>query len=321
VSLGEFNRSGDQFEIPLRPDAEGYIGRECPVKECTGHFKITPGTGLEDPNGCYCPYCGYHAEHDEFYTQAQIEYAKSIVMREVTRELHGMLEGMARQMRSRPGALIQLSARVEPHRPLPLRTYGGKELETEIACDDCTLRFAIYGVYGYCPDCGVHSNLQALRKNAELIEKQLGVAEGAEDPAFAERLTWDALGNCVSAFDGWGRVVVEEYQGKAADPGVLKGMSFQRLTAASTKIQAAFGFDFVAEAGASAFSETVRAFAKRHVISHRLGVVDQKYVDDTGDAKAVVGRKVQISPTEVRGALAVVLRLGEALANHLRRLP
>jgi hypothetical protein len=34
---------GSQFSIPITADEEGYVGRECPIKNCLGYFKITPG--------------------------------------------------------------------------------------------------------------------------------------------------------------------------------------------------------------------------------------------------------------------------------------
>jgi len=51
-----------QFSISLPPDEEGFIGRECPVAECEGYFKLQPGTGLKGKNlPCHCPYCGHGA--------------------------------------------------------------------------------------------------------------------------------------------------------------------------------------------------------------------------------------------------------------------
>jgi hypothetical protein len=30
----------------MQSDDDGYFGRECPVEECLGYFKVTPGTGI-----------------------------------------------------------------------------------------------------------------------------------------------------------------------------------------------------------------------------------------------------------------------------------
>ena len=33
----------NRFNIPIKPDKGGYLGRECPIKACKGYFKITLG--------------------------------------------------------------------------------------------------------------------------------------------------------------------------------------------------------------------------------------------------------------------------------------
>ena len=47
--MDNLRRLGNKFSIPLAPDTEGYIGKECPVEECLGYFKITPGPGIKGP--------------------------------------------------------------------------------------------------------------------------------------------------------------------------------------------------------------------------------------------------------------------------------
>jgi hypothetical protein len=66
--------------------------------------------------------------------------------------------------------------------------------------------YAIYGVFGWCPDCGLHNSLQILTKNLELAKKELLLAKSA-DTELANHLIGDALENVVSAFDGFGREI------------------------------------------------------------------------------------------------------------------
>jgi hypothetical protein len=84
VGMNNLRRLGNQFSIQIRPDKEGYVGRECPVEKCLGYFKITLGTGVKGPAPCHCPYCGHSGESNTFFTQEQIEYAKSVAIRQVT---------------------------------------------------------------------------------------------------------------------------------------------------------------------------------------------------------------------------------------------
>lgn len=80
-------RLGNQIAVAIEPDADGYVGRECPVADCLGYFKITFGTGVKGPAPCYCPYCGHKGESNTFFTQEQIDYAQSVALRVLLRTL------------------------------------------------------------------------------------------------------------------------------------------------------------------------------------------------------------------------------------------
>ena len=178
----------NRFNIPIKPDKDGYLGRECPIKVCKGYFKITPGTGLKGRVPCHCPYCGHSAQMRDFTTKAQIEYAKSVVIRQVTDAIHEDLKDMEFDHPPRGAFGIGISMKVTRDGPHPIRHYREKELETEVVCDKCTLRFAIYGVFGWCPDCGAHNSVQILSKNRELAKEELALAESV-DKDLAEHLT------------------------------------------------------------------------------------------------------------------------------------
>lgn len=302
-STSNLDNLGKQFSIPITPDDDGYIGRECPVEDCLGYFKITPGTGVKGPAPCFCPYCGHKGGSNTFFTQEQIEYAKSVVLRKVTDAIHKDLKSL--EFEHKPQGLfgIGLSLKVQRSAPLPIRYYREKELETAITCDSCTLRYAIYGVFGWCPDCGVHNSLQILVKNLELARKELTLAVTAE-PDLANHLIGDALENAVSAFDGFGR---ELCQRKSIE------VRFQNLTAARRRVQDAFGFDFADALRPDEWDAARRAFQKRHLLAHKMGVIDDDYIQKANDPGAVLGRRIALSQEEVEGSISIVGALGRRL--------
>ncbi|HVC89393.1 MAG TPA: hypothetical protein VND66_02105 [Acidobacteriaceae bacterium] len=294
---------GTQFSIPITVDDDGYLGRECPVQDCLGYFKITPGTGVKGPAPCFCPYCGHKGESNTFFTQEQIEYAKSVVLRKVTDALHKDLKSL--EFEHKPQGLfgIGLSLKVQRSAPLPIRYYREKELETAITCDNCTLRYAIYGVFGWCSDCGVHNSLQILIKNLELARKELTLAATAEVD-LANHLTGDALENAVSAFDGFGR---ELCQRKSVE------IRFQNLAAARRKAQDAFGFDFADTLRPDEWDAACRAFQKRHLLAHKMGVIDDDYIQKANDAGAILGRRIALNQAEVETSISLVEAMGRRL--------
>ena len=309
---------GDQFSIPIPRDENGYLGRECP--ECERYFKITPGTGLSGENlPCHCPYCGHTASQDKFFTKDQIEYAKSVVFNKVTGAVIKDLKSLEFNHRPKGPFGIGISMKVEG-RPRPIRHYSEEELEEEVVCDHCTLRYTVYGTFAFCPDCGQHNSLQILEKNLAVARKQLDLA-ATVDGDLSAQLVADALENCVSAFDGFGREACRVNSSKATDPTKATAISFQNLGGSQKNVLALFGVNLTAALNGSDWTFACRCFQKRHLLAHKMGIVDDAYIKATSDSHARVGRKVSIPPDEVLSLLAAIRRLGAYLMTELAKKP
>lgn len=304
--------------ISIPTDEDGLTGRECPNSECLGYFKIKFGTGLKGEDlPCHCPYCGHTAGHDQFWTQDQIRYATSIALSKIDKALRKDVREMDRDLRRRfRGSFVQLRMEYKG-RPHPIRYYQEKQLETRVTCEVCTLEYAIYGVFAYCPDCRTHNSLQILNKNLELAEKEVTLATDEADADFAKFLIADALENAVSAFDGFGRETCTVYAASASDPTKAQNISFQNLTRANKRVQNLFGFSLANGLEANEWEFVCQCFQKRHLLAHKMGIVDQAYIDATGDMQSVVGRKVSITPDEVASFINHLKQLGTYLVTEL----
>jgi hypothetical protein len=309
---------GNQFSIPIPPDDKGYLGRECP--DCERYFKITLGTGLTGEDlPCHCPYCGHAAPQDQFFTKAQIEYAQSVVISKVTGAFIKDLKTLEFNHRPTGPFGIGISMKVEG-RPQPIRHYSELELEEEIICDHCTLRYTVFGTFAFCPDCGQHNSLQILEKNLAVARKQLDLA-ATVDGDLSSQLVADALENGVSAFDGFGREACRVFSPKASDPAKVITISFQNLTGAHKNVLALFGVDLTAALNPTDWSFACRCFQKRHLLAHKMGIVDDAYIKATGDGIATVGRKVSVAPQEVVALLTAIRTLGAYLTTELANKP
>lgn len=314
--MSHLRRLGNQISIPMPRDPDGLLGRECPAPKCESYFKIQPGTGLTGKDlPCHCPYCGHTAATNQFFTKAQIKYAKSVALNQLTGAFLKDLKSLEFNHQPRGGFGIGISMKVTGQ-PTPIRHYRERKLETEVVCDQCTLRYMIYGVFGYCPDCRVHNSRQILTKNLELVEKLLGVAE-TQEPALAVALVENALEDCVSAFDGFGRETCRVFAPKAANPESAAEIRFQNIAAARDRVRAQFGVDFTAAVTPADWSHVQRAFQKRHLLAHKMGVVDEDYLSATGDSPALLGRKISVSAPEVRELVARLKVLGAELFRSL----
>jgi len=307
--------------VSIQPDSDGFMGRECPQGECKGYFKIAPGTGLKGDNlPLHCPYCGHTAALDHFATEAQVEYAKSVAFREFNNAFLRELKSLEFNHRPSGPLGIGFSMKVKPGIPPPIRYYRERELETVIVCERCTLRYAIYGVFAYCPDCGTHNSKQILDSNLALAEKQASLANTVEKE-LAVHLIYDAMENVVSAFDGFGRETCRVRSSQSTAPAQAMNVSFQNLDGAKQRMQTLFGVDLATAVTPDEWSFASKCFHKRHLLAHKMGVVDESYVNATSDAQAVIGRKVSIDNQEVIRLISIAKRLGNFLVSVLPKPP
>lgn len=314
------SRFGDfpkQINVPIPTDETGMVGRECPNAECEGYFKLQPGTGLTgDDLDCVCPYCGHRGKPDQFWTKEQIEYAKSYAFRAIGDIVTRQLKKLEFNHPPRGAFGIGISMTLKEGPRAPLRHYREKALETEVVCDQCTLRYSVFGVFGFCPDCGCHNSRQILEKNLDLAMKVIEFSQAAPTPEITENLVQNALEDVVSSFDGFGRELLGAHAARANDPKKASSVSFQSLTGADKSLLALFGTSLQTLTTPEEWKLMVRCFHKRHVIAHKGGVIDEKYIEQSGDDTAIERRKVRAPADEVRMLVAAVRSLGDGLWRY-----
>ncbi len=311
-SFRNLKRLEDGIRVSIPADEDGLVGRECPNPECLGYFKIKPGTGLAGEDlPCHCPYCGDTEGQDHFWTQDQIEYARSIMMNEVSKALKSDIQEWDRQLKSGTrNSFIKLGMEYKGQSH-PIYQYEEKQLETKVTCDYCTLEYSIYGLFAFCPDCGMHNSTQIFKKNMELVEKLIALSTREKDSELAQMLLVKSLETAVATFDGFGRAYCEAYGGRTSNPDKTRNISFQNLPKARASFQKAFGNDFANLLSSDEWNLVVRLFQKRHLFSHKMGVVDESYKEITNDPQAIVGRKITITPDEIQKLILHLLKMAE----------
>lgn len=293
-----------KVSVEIQPDADGYTGRECP--ECKKYFKIKFGTGIPGANQCHCPYCNHVGPQTEFWTEQQLEYARSVALNRISKQLLGSLKKLERRPDSQ--ALFSIGITVKGQ-PTPVTHYSEKELEERISCSVCTLEYTIYGTFGYCPDCGVHNSLQILSANFDLILKILELASSAAAEVKA-KLIENALEDAVSAFDGFGREHCSTLPAK---------ISFQNIASAREALLRETGKDIGERFSPHDWNAVCNQFQKRHLLAHKMGVVDQEFLVKTGCSPSLLGRKVSITAEDVQQLIAHLGLIAEDLFSKIPR--
>ena len=306
-----------RINVSIPTDDEGYIGRECPIAACEGYFKVKPGTGLTGKDlPCHCPYCGHVASPKDFFTRDQIDFAKSVAFRELVGAFRREIKKMEFDIKPRGPFGIGISMKLKPGQPIPLKRYRERTLETHVCCSNCTLDYSVYGIFAFCPDCGTHNSLQILQKNIDLVRKQLSLADAQDDAELKRHLIEDALENCVSSFDGFAREACR-IAGSPSGAGQCVNLSFQHLPRASKKLVSLFRVDMTKSVSRPEWNAAHVGFMQRHVLAHRGGVIDQQYLNETGESRSLLGRRVAVTLVDVEHLAGTVLEIGNWLVDNL----
>ncbi len=293
-----------ELSVTIEPDEDGFTGRECPA--CEKYFKIKFGTGIPDATDCHCPYCNHIGPQDEFWTEQQIEYAKSVALHKISGDLLKSMKKL--EMKPDRNAFISIGIKVEGH-PTPIAYYSEKELEEKVCCNNCTLQYTIYGAFGHCPDCGIHNSQQIVNANFDLVETLLNLAASAEDEV-KSKLIENALEDSVSAFDGFGREHCSE---------MYQNISFQNIDATKDRLQRENGVDISAGFDTDQWDFVKEQFQKRHLLAHKMGVIDEEFIRKTRQSGSLLGRKVSISEEDVRKLIDYLKVMAENLFKNIIR--
>lgn len=298
-----------KVSFPL--DKSGMIGRECPT--CKKYFKLKPGTGLPISE-CNCPYCGHRGESNEFFTQAQIDYAMSYAANQVlSPHLAKLNKSLKNLERTSNKSFIKI--KVTGFFNIPIINYSESDLETNVICDNCGLHFAIYGVFAGCPDCKKLNTLSVFRKSLEVARKKLALLDNPTVPTdLTEPILKDVLSSCVSAFDGLGKRLRVEH------PTVLPSQPrnlFQNLDALDKVLNTSLFDNLEKILGQTRYKHMYQLFQVRHIWEHNSGVIDNDFIQKTKSSPSLLGRKYNLSKQEVEDFIGVVEDAGIQIQQRL----
>jgi len=318
-----------EFSIPIEPDEDGMVGRECPQTDCEKYFKIKSGTGIKDNPSMLCPYCCYEGTPNQFFTKEQVAYAESIVHREVMGMLDKEFKKLERHSFKSP--FFSMSIKVKST-PSPIKHYVEKELQENLTCNNCGCEYAIYGIFAICPDCGNHNIFQIFSRNLILIKKQLMLEDELKTrfgesnqndidelmTDIREKITEDSCENTVTVFETFCKEAYRLSEDRATDPHFqLRGNPFQSLDRTKDIFSSQFNVDIFKNLAGNKIDELYLLFNKRHILTHNLGIIDQKFLQNTGLQQSILNHKVEISKQEILDAINSLEIISETIKTNL----
>jgi len=312
----------EPVRLPIDADADGYFDRECPDEECEFQFKVMLedwGDGFEGQH-MHCPLCGNVAPADHFWTKEHLEQAKQQAVRYFSGRLGQAMSRGARSFNTRQprGGFITMSLEYKgpTHVPSLVPIAAAEEMRLKIDCEKCGAHFGVVGSAFFCPKCG-HSSavrvfndaLAKIEAKVEHLDRVVGaVAQVDKDAAELTRrsLLESGISDAVVAFQ---RVMEELYRGHPKSNDKIKPNTFQRLDAGSDLWQAVGAEGYADVLSASELRRLHIYFHRRHLLAHREGIIDEQYIERTGDTRYALGQRIVVRPGHVIELVALVRKL------------
>ena len=321
---GRSSEGNDLFNIPLKADEDGMIGRECPNEDCQPkYFKMSMtipdeiSKKIEDFSqiDLTCPYCGMVDNMQHYHTKSQIEWIKSMMFRDVAKTFQNMLKSSFKPMPRTSKGMFSISITYKPGHLPSVRHYVEEKLKQTVVCDDCGYNYAVYGISFHCPLCGNGNLIQHLNRSANIIRVLLEEHERVSQERGQEvgqQMVGNALEDVVGLFEAFLKHIYQyeikrRFSKEEAETKIMKiRVNFQRLEGAEALLSKDLGFTLFAECDQEDRNFLQEQFLKRHVLTHNLGLVDKKYIE-----KAQVyekqGAELDIKSIDVTKALEIVV--------------
>lgn len=320
-----------QISIDVALDDKGYYDRECPSPKCGGHFKVLFEHWRDKVRDeqVFCPFCRHESEATEWNTPEQQRYIEQVAQAEMSRLVNGAL---GRAVRRTPrqtfgGGLINFSMSLsyKPGSIPPVfPTSARNELRQDFTCEECTCQYSSLGASFFCPACGHNSAVSCFDNTLETVRKTVtaldGIRSAIEQTVDADAATdairqvlEDQFSRLVGAFERLNEALFAKVPNEAAFP--RKGSIFQRLDDASALWGQASGKSFADFLNAGELGRLKVYFQRRHVVSHRQGIVDQTYIDKSGDGSYAVGQRLVVRDRDVLELVELLARLAAGLRS------
>ena len=326
---------GTSIPVDFPTDDDGYIDRQCPSTECRQLFKVLHSDWRNKvPNEqAFCAFCRHEERGDgEWQTDDQKDFLERVALRHVDAVITDAMRTDARRhnalQRRRPKGFINLSIMMSvkpgPHSVLvPMR--AAEVLRQRFTCESCRCNYASLGASFFCHACGHNSvtttfdnTLATVRRIVHALPKLRKTLTDAVDADTAQdsarQLLEDQFARVVGAFEKLSHALFVTLP--TASQHTWSGNIFQRVNDCSTLWRNATGSGYDAFLLTAELSELKLRFQQRHVLGHGQGLVDQQYIDRSGDTRYAVGQRLVIRDSDV----VALVDLASKLAIGLRTL-
>lgn len=298
----------------IQSDEQGMWGRNCPA--CQRYFRTTHVMDVGDVT--YCPYCAASAPCLAFVSKEQRGYIRAFY------------EAYVRAYVRKANTQLDMKAITDE---TPAWHYSEEKLQFHFTCrpQACGAQTDILGRYGFCPRCG-RSNARTLFCDdlVELIAHLERTRDTVTDAGQRGAVWEDVITKSVSKLEAMARHlrnILLRLPMTSRRRKELETLNFQQPIQADRCLREWFDIGLLEWRGNTV--EPGRAVAKgdlpfvtkmvqrRHILIHNGGIVDQEYVEKSGDADARLGERIRIRSKEAKRFAELVLDMGQNFLDNI----
>jgi hypothetical protein len=201
----------------------------------------------------------------------------------------------AKSLSFHQGAL-GVCAHLEPSVQPPIE----RQVDSELMCPACQVKFQVDGIFGYCPGCRVE-NLRLYDANLDIIKRDIASSKTPE------RALRHAYTDLVATFETFCR--------KEARRRSIQYGRFQNLDHTCRLFKTEAGVNIFTALTMEQIRLLKRVFEKRHVHEHNEGIISERYVEQIPEDVELLGQRAQLSIEELEAAASILRVVLEQLVK------
>jgi uncharacterized Zn finger protein (UPF0148 family) len=318
------------FTVELVPDEKGYIDRQCHNSKCEFIFKVFVNDWREkvSDNEVYCPMCRYMNAASEWNTKEQERdinhYIEDYAFNYMSNEFDKVLQQFAKSI-NKSNKALKIEVRSNKTRRLNNRIEQRPEWELDITCEKCATRFSIIGSAYFCPCCGYNAVDRVIEDSLDRIEtmiksesilydtyKQVHGVNMAE--TITKSLIESSLGDLISAFQAYAESIYK----KIEPDSKVRANDFQRVDSGSELFYNSAGKGYDSWLSTAELNDMKLLFQQRHILEHKNGIIDERYLLQSGDNNYIPGQRIIVKKTDVNRLLDYIRKLTKGLKSLVK---
>lgn len=293
LQMGGIGHVPDQPPIPgcfpvyIASDSHGKFGHHCP--QCDGYWRSGPFPKM-------CPYCANNEPSYQFLSKAQLSY-----VRHYCNTLSCALDtGENADVKINMDDVADAVGKEEK----PAFYVSEESQQCKFTCKACGEYNDIIGRFGYCSLCGTRNDVADFENNVEqTIRAKLNSGNAPED----------CVRDAVSAFDAFMAQIAKELVKLVPmtnnRKNRLTGQPFHNLDEIRDTFNNWFDIDIFAGISQAERQSTGRLFQRRHIYEHNAGVVDQNYIDKSGDTTVRLNQHIHETKEDMHSFLSSLVKM------------